>query len=315
VAYCDKENAPVGEINIVQEWPGTGVVGNKEKVPSRIAYLPPPPGQTTGGEIVWGDLIKPRIKAPVHACMKLRLDEKQKGSRQLRVLMALLTSNFGDLDVNDLDDVMGGGPGGSGAPPAYPGKEVVDIVADYLAKVRETAYTTMRKRYGEVMFNSMRKELVVTVPAVWSERAKDQTMKAVGRAGWGAQKMSMVTEPEAAAIYTLRGMMESSSRAEMNINDTFVLCDAGGGTVDLISYRINQVYPSFRIEEAAVGSGDKCGATYVDKVGVLSLSSPDVLGSARLILLGRSSWRGWRSGSAQNGTRRSRRKRLATAAS
>jgi hypothetical protein len=38
--------------------------------------------------------------------------------------------------------------------------------------------------------------------------------------------------------------------------------------VDLISYRITQRTPAFKIEEAAVGSGDKCGATYVEKVGV-----------------------------------------------
>jgi molecular chaperone DnaK (HSP70) len=49
------------------------------------------------------------------------------------------------------------------------------------------------------------------------------------------------------------------------VGDTFVLCDAGGGTVDLISYRITQVSPFLRVEEAAIGSGDKCGATYVDK--------------------------------------------------
>jgi hypothetical protein len=45
-------------------------------------------------------------------------------------------------------------------------------------------------------------------------------------------------------------------------------CDAGGGTVDLISYKITQTTPTFRVEEAAVGSGDKCGATYVDKVNM-----------------------------------------------
>lgn len=35
--------------------------------------------------------------------------------------------------------------------------------------------------------------------------------------------------------------------------------------MDLISYRISQVSPYLRVEEAAIGSGDKCGATYVDK--------------------------------------------------
>ena len=36
--------------------------------------------------------------------------------------------------------------------------------------------------------------------------------------------------------------------------------------MDLISYKVTATQPTFRIEEAAVGSGDKCGATYVDKV-------------------------------------------------
>ncbi|KAL8337837.1 hypothetical protein RB601_006754 [Gaeumannomyces tritici] len=261
VAYCDKENAPTDQIAVVNEWPGIGAVGNKEKAPSRIAYVPPPPGQTTGGTIVWGDLIKPRIKAPVHACMKLRLDDKQAGSRQLALLMRILTSDMGGLDMNDIDEALAGN---GGAPPAYPGKDVVEIVADYLSLVRDTAYQTMRNRYGGV-FDGMRKELVVTVPAVWSERAKDQTMKAVAKAEWGVSKTSMITEPEAAAIYTLRGMSESSNKTEMKVGDTFVLCDAGGGTVDLISYKITQVSPAFHVEEAAVGSGDKCGATYVEK--------------------------------------------------
>jgi molecular chaperone DnaK (HSP70) len=48
-------------------------------------------------------------------------------------------------------------------------------------------------------------------------------------------------------------------------NDHFVLCDAGGGTVDLLSYKVTSVEPSFRVQEAAVGTGDKCGATFIDR--------------------------------------------------
>ena len=60
-------------------------------------------------------------------------------------------------------------------------------------------------------------------------------------------------------------MVENLVLIIVQVGDTFVLCDAGGGTVDLISYRITQVSPFLRVEEAAIGSGDKCGATYVDK--------------------------------------------------
>jgi hypothetical protein len=43
-----------------------------------------------------------------------------------------------------------------------------------------------------------------------------------------------------------------------------VLCDAGGGTVDLISYTIIELYPVLRIEEAAPGSGGLCGSTFLN---------------------------------------------------
>lgn len=51
----------------------------------------------------------------------------------------------------------------------------------------------------------------------------------------------------------------------MKIGDTFVLCDAGGGTVDLISYTITELYPRLQIKEAAPGTGGFCGSTYLDE--------------------------------------------------
>ena len=201
----------MSDIHLVQGWPGVNVISNNEKVPSRIAYLPPPVGQSTQ-EILWGNKIKYTTKVPVHACMKLRLDEQQKGSRELQILMALLTSNFDGLDLDDLDGLMA-----PEALPAHPRKDTVEIVADYLAQVREVAFAEISERYGQAMFQSMRRELIVTVPAVWSERAKDLTLQAVARAEWNADKLSLVTEPEAAAIYTLRHMREGPSKEEVQV--------------------------------------------------------------------------------------------------
>lgn len=53
---------------------------------------------------------------------------------------------------------------------------------------------------------------------------------------------------------------------DLQVGDVFVLCDAGGGTVDLISYKVTQTSPTFKIEEAAVGSGAKCGASFIEDV-------------------------------------------------
>ena len=180
---------------------------HSRKVPSRIAYSPPP-----AAEIHWGNQIKANTKATVHACMKLRLDDKMKGSEQFRHLLAFLSSQMAHLDMDAADLVNN-----ADRPPEYPGKDPVDMVADYLTKLREAAWVEIEKTYGKEMFASMRKELVVTVPAVWSERAKDLTLKAVQRAHFNAAKVSLVTEPEAAAIYTLKGMREGPNKNDVKV--------------------------------------------------------------------------------------------------
>lgn len=224
-------------------------VGTTDKVPSRIAY-----GQSLT-KVLWGYEIKPTTKDKVHALMKLKLDTKLKHSKQLKLLLALLTQSVAGLNLDESDDEQDP----EDAPPEYPGKSAVEIVADYLTEVRKHIWKGIAVQYGEALFASLPKELIVTVPAVWSERAKDLTLKAVGKAKFDAKSISIVTEPEAAAVYTLRGMKEGANRADVKVGDMFVICDAGGGTVDLISYKVTQVDPIFKLEEAAVGSGDKCG--------------------------------------------------------
>jgi len=75
----------------------------------------------------------------------------------------------------------------------------------------------------------------------------------------------MVTEPEAAALYTLKSLKLQDEEEPIVPGDCFVLCDAGGGTVDLISYRAKQTTPTLQLEEAAIGTGDKCGASLIDR--------------------------------------------------
>lgn len=49
------------------------------------------------------------------------------------------------------------------------------------------------------------------------------------------------------------------------MGDTFVVCDAGGGTVDLISYTVVKLDPVIEVREAAPGTGALCGSTYVNR--------------------------------------------------
>lgn len=72
----------------------------------------------------------------------------------------------------------------------------------------------------------------------------------------------MISEPEAAAMYALDAM----DPHKIEVGDTFVLCDAGGGTVDLISYSVSALKPVLKILEAAPVSGSACGSTFLNRI-------------------------------------------------
>ena len=102
----------------------------------------------------------------------------------------------------------------------------------------------------------------ITVPAVWSDMAAAKTRKCADAAGMGAgAALHIISEPEAAALYALSALDPHG----IKIGDTFVLCDAGGGTVDLITYKVSSLKPILKLAEASPGSGSLCGASYLNR--------------------------------------------------
>ena len=73
--------------------------------------------------------------------------------------------------------------------------------------------------------------------------------------------LHIISEPEAAAIYSLYAMDPRG----LEVGDTFVVCDAGGGTVDLITYRVSALKPILRLTEASIGSGLLCGSSFLNR--------------------------------------------------
>ena len=68
---------------------------------------------------------------------------------------------------------------------------------------------------------------MVTVPAIWTDKAKDLTRKAALAAGIPDNRLKLITEPEAAALYCATICVEVG----LKVGDRFLVCDAGGGTV------------------------------------------------------------------------------------
>ncbi|KAL8974351.1 MAG: hypothetical protein Q9197_001396 [Variospora fuerteventurae] len=137
------------------------------------------------------------------------------------------------------------------------------LVTDYLTALRCHAERVLRHKIPESALDSTPVEFVVTVPAVWSDRAQASTRRCAELAGMGTgSNLHIITEPEAAAMYALDAMDPHN----IKIGDTFVLCDAGGGTVDLISYKVSALKPTLHIAEAAPGSGSLCGSTILNRI-------------------------------------------------
>ncbi|KAG7127981.1 Heat shock 70 kDa protein 12A like [Verticillium longisporum] len=162
----------------------------------------------------------------------------------------------------DLDPTLQG-MGDTVAKEARAGRSVDQLVTDFISPLGEHLRYMLRAKLGEHIVSTIPLEFCVTVPAIWSELAKDNTKQACQKAAGlvaTPSQIHLVSEPEAAAIYALHGLDPHG----LKVDDTIVVVDAGGGTVDLISYTITRLKPILEVEEAAPGSGALCGSTFLN---------------------------------------------------
>jgi Hsp70 protein len=151
-------------------------------------------------------------------------------------------------------------------------KNALDVCADFLTQVHRYIETeALPDALGEAFLAAQSKSYVITVPAIWTDRAKDLTRQAASRAGIPEDKLILVTEPEAAALYSAT----TGDQLDLQVGDSFIICDAGGGTVvceilsfcwnqDLIAYEITGQNP-FKIKECTIGTGAACGAFQLEE--------------------------------------------------
>lgn len=135
------------------------------------------------------------------------------------------------------------------------GKPALDVAADYIRSLYEHAMKVIASKVPEnYLENDVSKKFVISVPAVWSDKAKDVTLRAAELAG--IHPATLIKEPEAAAMYTLHVLQNRG----LEVGDALVICDAGGGTVDLISYEILQTQPKLELKELVPSKGGMAGS-------------------------------------------------------
>ncbi|PPR00589.1 hypothetical protein CVT26_009864 [Gymnopilus dilepis] len=154
--------------------------------------------------------------------------------------------------------------------PAIPeGKRPVDLIIDFLGCLWEYAKDQITKEIGAVAdLNTA--DVWLTVPAAWDARGCDIMREAAITAGLVASshagdtnwrdRLRIITEPEAAAVHCA----QLTDLHHLKPSQNFIVCDAGGGTVDLAVYKIIGQMAALEIAEMAARSGANCGSLFLD---------------------------------------------------
>ncbi|KAI9774152.1 MAG: hypothetical protein M1840_005245 [Geoglossum simile] len=229
-ALCQDGMNPADiQFHIVQTgWPGQGR-RRSPKVPS--VY------KLDGDEFRWGFEVQ---DDPDRVCFpKLFLDPEQLRTAQQLARVASTAENHSP-------------------------EELARGVVRYLSSLRQHAVAHMEQTWGRERVEQTPQEFVLSVPAIWSDPAKAKTMECAIGAGFGSQdnlaSIRLVSEPEAAAVYTISTLPDRT----LGKDDVFVICDAGGGTVDLTTYKITSLEPRLQVDEVVLGTGGLCGSAMLN---------------------------------------------------
>ncbi|EED23507.1 Hsp70 family protein [Talaromyces stipitatus ATCC 10500] len=247
LSYVSTEKKDINDIVVVNTWPGPARdADHVEKAPSRIAY----PNENTDMESPrWGYQVEPGMTA--YSWTKLLLEQR----------MPLGGYEDQNLEVASKAGIM----------KLPEGKTAVQVVADFLTEIRDHARRILEKRITEKILAATPLEFWLTIPAIWSESAKNATREAALLAGFEGSsdrpkdRIFMITEPEAAAVAAIRKSIHDGMGDCVKPEDGVLICDCGGGTVDITTYLISETSPQLVFEELCTGIGGKCGSTAIDR--------------------------------------------------
>ncbi|KAL3880082.1 hypothetical protein ACJMK2_032351 [Sinanodonta woodiana] len=115
---------------------------------------------------------------------------------------------------------------------------------------------------------------VLTVPAIWDDKAKNFMRTAAEMAGIKGENLSIALEPEAASFYCKYLPVEKlSDKSEISCFETgkrYLVLDAGGGTVDIT---VHEVIQGGHLRELFKANGGPWGGTTVDEAFIEFLKS------------------------------------------
>jgi hypothetical protein len=184
VSYVTTDKSDIGDINIITKWPGDTLIS--WKTPTRIAYKKENLSLQSNK---WGFEVNSKLIS--YSWTKLLLDKKA------------VVTQYDDPTL--FSDMSACTPQGMMRLPYF--RDAPGLCEDFLREVFEYVSAKLRREMTDFTFNNTPMECWVTLPAIWSDEAKDATLQAAKRAGFGnrpGDEVFTISEPEAAAIATLK---------------------------------------------------------------------------------------------------------------
>lgn len=144
------------------------------------------------------------------------------------------------------------------------GLTALEAITDYLEAFHSHVCKDLQRGFAN-NYDQSKFRYCLTVPAMWSDQAKATMREAAIRANiinrWDhPNRLMLISEPEAAALYCEK----KCDQFNLGHGQRFLICDAGGGTVDLIVFEIDDSGERRALKEVTKGLGDSCGSTFLD---------------------------------------------------
>ncbi|KAI9015292.1 hypothetical protein CLU79DRAFT_820496 [Phycomyces nitens] len=141
----------------------------------------------------------------------------------------------------------------------------LQVIADYLREFHKYVHKEFDKKLGKTC-DASKFRYCLTIPAIWGDRAKATMREAAILAGIvnrndHPDRLVLTSEPEAASLYCEK----KSNQFNLTDGKRFMICDAGGGTVDLIVFDFKKSRGVKTLQEVTKGSGGLCGSTFLDE--------------------------------------------------
>ncbi|XP_069112501.1 heat shock 70 kDa protein 12A-like [Argopecten irradians] len=140
----------------------------------------------------------------------------------------------------------------------------LDVFAKSISALKSHLMKTLENQSTGINPNEI--QWVLTVPAIWSDAAKQFMRSAAEQAGIPGQQLKIALEPEAASLYCQHLPLDKLTGAEPGFSVTktgtkYMVIDLGGGTADIT---VHEKLDGGKLRELYKASGGACGGTAVD---------------------------------------------------